>query len=123
MELTVGVSYEADAQKAVQVIRDTLGSIPLVLVEPAPDVYMDTLGESGVNINIFCWAPFSLWFDLKKQVIEQIMRNLAANGIEMPYPHRVIYLKKSTRRKKPGDPSAASVGTSPGVNLEEMLDD
>lgn len=127
MELTIGVSYGANAQKAVQVIRDTLDSIPLVLVEPAPDIYVDTLGESSVNINIFCWAPFSLWFDLKKQVIEQIMRNLSANGIEIPYPHRVVYLKDA-KRKKPGKagaeaPPASNVGTSPGVNLQELADD
>jgi small-conductance mechanosensitive channel len=128
VEFAVGVSYDSDTQKVMQVIRQSLADTPLVLVEPAPDVYVDTLADSAVNINVWCWVPFSLWFDMRKQLVEQVMNALTKSGIEIPFPQRVVYLKKSTRRKKPGaltaaEPPGPGAGSSSGVNLEEMVED
>ncbi|WP_415282871.1 mechanosensitive ion channel family protein [Candidatus Nitrososphaera sp. FF02] len=128
VEFAVGVSYDSDTQKVMQVIRQSLADTPLVLVEPAPDVYVDTLANSAVSINVWCWVPFSLWFDMRKQLVEQVMNALTKNGIEIPLPQHVVYLKKSTRRKKPGTQAAAEppgpgASSSSGVNLEEMVED
>lgn len=128
VEFSIGVSYDADTQKALQVIRQTLKDTPLVLVEPEPDVYVHDLADSWVSINVWCWVPFSLWFDMRKQLVEQVMRTLAASGIEIPFPQRVVYLKKGTKRKKPSAPGVPETPTpgassSLGVNLEELADD
>jgi small-conductance mechanosensitive channel len=128
VEFTIGVSYDSDTQKVMQVIRQTLKDTPLVLVEPEPDVYVHELADSAVNISVWCWVPFSLWFDMKKQLVEQVMNALSAAGIEIPFPQRVIYLKKAGRKKKPGAPGTAAppgpgAGSSLGVNIEEMMDD
>ena len=122
------MSYDSDTQKVIQVIRQSLADTPLVLVEPAPDVYVDTLADSAVSINVWCWVPFSLWFDMRKQLVEQVMNALTKSGIEIPFPQRVVYLKKSTRRKKPGaqtsaEPPGPGASSSSGVNLEEMVED
>ena len=63
-------------------------------MEPEPDLFVDRLGDSAVNISVWCWVPFSVWFDMKKQLLEQIKRALDANGIEIPFPQRVVYLPK-----------------------------
>jgi small-conductance mechanosensitive channel len=128
VEFTIGVSYDSDTQKAIQVIRQTLKDTPLVLVEPEPDVYVHDLADSAVNINVWCWVPFSLWFDMRKQLVEQVMGALSAAGIEIPFPQRVVYLKKAGKKKRPGAPGTAEppgpgAGSSPGVNLEEMVED
>lgn len=65
---------------------------------------------------------------MKKQLVEQVMNTLAAAGVEIPFPQRVIYLKKAGKRKKPGapgtiEPPSPGAGSSPGVNLEELMGD
>jgi small-conductance mechanosensitive channel len=120
VEITVGVAYKEDAAKVLEIIRTSLKGTPLVLVEPEPDVYVDSLGDSAVSINVWCWVPFSVWFDMRKQITQQIKRELDVNKIEIPFPQRVIYLageggsQKSKGRAK--TPSNVGMGKP---NLEE----
>jgi small-conductance mechanosensitive channel len=128
IELVIGVSYDSDTQKVIGIIQQSLKATPLVLVEPEPDVYVNDLSASAVNINIWCWVPFTVWFDMRKLLVEQIKGELDANGIEIPFPQQVVHVRQG-RKKAPywkGAPEAtppAGPGSSAGVNLEEAADD
>jgi small-conductance mechanosensitive channel len=124
VEFTIGVAYKEDTAEVIDVIKDSLARTPLVLVEPAPDLYVNNLGDSSVNINVWCWVPFSVWFDMKKVLVEQMKRELDAKGIEIPFPQRVLHLPAPTKKKKPkGGPVSLGRGSSMGPNIEELLDD
>jgi small-conductance mechanosensitive channel len=122
VEMTIRIAYGEDAAKVIGMIKKSLSETPLVMVEPPPDLYVDVLADSSVNINVWCWVPFSAWFDMKKQLVEQVKMVLDANGIEVPFPQRVVHAPGEKRRKqKAGDPSLLDRGSSSaGVNLQEM---
>jgi small-conductance mechanosensitive channel len=92
VEFTLGIAYHEDMEQAIAVIKRTLADTPLVLVEPEPNIYVDSLGDSSVNINVWCWVPFSEWFPMKMQLVQQIKKGLDNGGIEIPFPQRVIHL-------------------------------
>lgn len=92
VEISVKIAYKEDAIKTIGIIQKSLKETPLVLVEPAPDIYIDSIGDSSININVWCWVPFSVWFDIRKQLVEQVKRELDSNKIEIPFPQRVVYL-------------------------------
>ena len=121
VEISVGIAYKEDAAKVIGIVRKSLKETPLVLVEPDPDVYVDSLGDSSVNINVWCWVPFSIWFDMRKQIIQQIKRELDSNGIEMPFPQRVVYLAKQGRKRKVGTPDAPAEEIREGLNIDEYV--
>ncbi len=100
VEMVVGVAYKEDLDRAIEIIRKNLQAHSLVLVEPEPDIYVENLGDSAVNINVWCWVPVSVWFDMKKLLVKQIKQELDNNRIEIPFPQRVIYM--GTERKKAG---------------------
>jgi small-conductance mechanosensitive channel len=100
VEISVGVAYKENTDRVIEVVRKSLSDSPLVLVEPEPDIYVESLGDSAIQINIWCWVPFSVWFDIKKQLIQQIKRVLEANNIEIPFPQRVVYLASEERKRK-----------------------
>lgn len=122
VEMTIRIAYREDTAQVIDAVKNSLAETPLVLVEPPPDLYVDTLADSSVNINVWCWVPFSAWFDMKKQLLEQVKMVLDANGIEMPFPQRVVHMPNEKRRKQKGaDPSSLDRGSSPaGVNLQEL---
>lgn len=125
VEFSIGVAYREDTVEVIDVIKDSLMRTPLVLVEPAPDLYVNNLGDSSVQINVWCWVPFSVWFDMKKQLVEQIKRELDAKGIEIPFPQRVLHLPDSSKKKtKRGgaSPEIIDRGTSTGPNIEQLMD-
>jgi small-conductance mechanosensitive channel len=95
VEITVGIAYKEDVSKVAEIIQKNLKETPLVLVEPEPDIYINDFGDSAVNINVWCWVPFSVFFDLKKQLMQQIKHELESNNIEIPFPQRVVYLAKN----------------------------
>jgi small-conductance mechanosensitive channel len=99
VEIMVGVAYKEDVTKVIEILRKSLLETPLVLVEPEPDVYVNNLGDSDVEIKVWCWVPFSVWFDMKKQLMQQIKAVLDANNIEMPFPQRVVYLASEGKKK------------------------
>lgn len=122
VEFTVGVAYGEDTAEVISVIKNSLGETPLVLVEPPPDLYVNDLGDSSVNINVWCWVPFSIWFDMKKQLVEQIKRELDAKGIEIPFPQRVLHVPSGRKRKVKRSPANIDRGGSMGPNIEELTD-
>jgi small-conductance mechanosensitive channel len=100
VEFNVGIAYHEDTEKAIALIRDKLSENPLVLVEPESNVFVDNLGDSSVNINVWCWVPFSEWFPMKMQLIEQIKKALDDNGIEIPFPQRVLHFAAGKNSKE-----------------------
>ena len=122
VELTFSIAYKEDTSRVIGLIRKSLDETPLVLVEPAPDLYVDKLGDSSVEINVWCWVPFSVWFDMKKKLVEQLKHVLDANGVEIPFPQRVVYVARNepampeVGKEPPPDKEPASVG----VNVHEM---
>ena len=90
-EYTVGISYADDADKAMQVIKDLIKEHPLVLVNPAPQVYVESLGASSVDIIVRIWSPSTEWFGVKMEMLWKIKKAIEAAGIEIPFPQRVVW--------------------------------
>jgi len=121
VEISLGIAYKEDTAKVIGITRKSLKETPLVLVEPEPDIYVDSLGDSAVNINVWCWVPFSVWFDMRKQIIQQIKRELDANGIELPFPQRVVYLSKQGRRRKGRSSDLPPEEVRGGLDIDEYV--
>ncbi len=90
-EFTIGISYADDADKAIKVIRDTAAAQPLILISPPPQVYVENLGDSSVDIMARFWAPTDSWFGVRMELLWKIKKAIEAEGIEIPFPQRVIW--------------------------------
>ncbi len=95
IEYTVGIGYGSDIQRALQVIAGVLEEYSLVLKRPSPDIYVKELGESSVDIVVRFWAPTPVFFGVRKEMLRQIKLALDADGIEIPFPQRVVWFGKS----------------------------
>jgi small-conductance mechanosensitive channel len=93
--ITVGIAYQEDMAHAIEIIKKTLEENSLVLVEPAPLIYVDVLGDSSVNLSVRAWTASSVWFPLRTQLVQQIKKALDDAGIEIPFPQRVVWQKTS----------------------------
>ncbi len=97
VEYKVGIAYDADIGKAVEVIRRVLDEHPLVLVEPEPMIFVEDLGDSAVILNVRFWVPSSHWFQAKAEVLRLIKEALDEAGIEIPFPQRVVWFRGEHR--------------------------
>lgn len=104
-EYTIGISYRSDAERAIRIIRDLLDEHPFVLRHPAPSVFVDTLGESSVNLRVFIWAPSRVWWSVRTEMLWAIKKALEESGIDLPFPHRVVTIEDGGHAAVAGKPS------------------
>lgn len=97
-EYTIRIRYSDDASAAIWLIKDLIDQEPFALRNPTPSVFVNDLGESSVNITVRIWAPVSEWFGLKTRLLWNIKKTLEENGIEIPYPQRVLHIKSEPEK-------------------------
>ncbi|MEM1928221.1 MAG: mechanosensitive ion channel family protein [Acidilobaceae archaeon] len=93
-EVQIGVSYETDVDKALDVIRRALWDNELVFVEPEPMLIVENVGDSVVNIRVLYWAPAREFFAVRSTILRDLKKSLEAEGIEIPYPRRVVVVRE-----------------------------
>ena len=96
-EYVIGIRYSDDADKAIKIIKKLIEEHPFVLKNPEPQVFVDNLGESSVNIIVRVWAPSTEWYSVKMEMLWKIKTELEKNGIEIPFPQRVVWFANELR--------------------------
>lgn len=89
VDLTFGVSYDADIKKTKEVLMEVLTSNDKVLKDPAPGVMVSELADSSVNFAVRPWATPANYWDVYFETIEATKYALDKAEIEIPYPHQV----------------------------------
>jgi small conductance mechanosensitive channel len=85
----VGVDYDADLQKAREVLLE-LGKDPRVLADPAPQAVISTLGDSSITVSLRLWTKTSDYWDVMFMLNAEARDRLRAENIDIPFPQRVI---------------------------------
>lgn len=91
----VGVDYEADLQKARNVLLE-LANDPRVLPDPAPQAVISTLGDSSITVSLRLWTKTADYWDVMFMLNERTRDRLKAEGIDIPFPQRVIRVVQGT---------------------------
>jgi len=95
-EAPFSVSYDTDINKVPEIIEKAVAALPFVLAKPdGPDCELRGFGDSGVEFAVEFWVN---GIDdgrnkFTPQVLFAVWNALKDNGIEIPYPHRVIEIK------------------------------
>jgi small-conductance mechanosensitive channel len=90
----VGVSYDTDLDKAIQVAFDVMKKNSMVLDDPAPAVVTSGLGDSSVNLQLRAWAKNEDVWTVKFDLTSAIFKAYKDEGIEIPYPQMDVHMDK-----------------------------
>lgn len=104
MFVEVGISYSSPIDKAMEIMRDESQKHPLFIDNrneadmdahsPAVAVRVIQLAESSVQLRAWVWAKDpSTGFTLKCDLLKSIKERFEREGIEIPFPHRVVIMK------------------------------
>lgn len=101
IEVLVPVSYGADLDKAVAVIKKTLADNELILAQPEPMTIIEEFGDSSINIRVYMWVPRDKYLDVRASIIGELKKALEKEGVEIPFPQRVIHIKTTPKSTAP----------------------
>ncbi len=93
VEYRVPVAYWSDVDRAMKAILESLEREELVLAEPPPEVFIDSLGDRGPELLVRFWAPSQYWFQAKMRALKLIKEALESEGIEIPVPPRKLFIE------------------------------
>jgi len=90
--LIIGISYSSNIQKAREVVLQLCEADERILKEEEkmPAVLVHELADSSVNLAIRYWANTDVFWPTRFDMIENIKRRFDEEGIEIPFPHRVL---------------------------------
>ncbi|MGD2126580.1 MAG: mechanosensitive ion channel [Desulfobacteraceae bacterium] len=96
VRVPVGIAYKEKTQAAREVMLATTRGDERILDAPEPAVIVTGLGDSSVNLELRFWTEDSLMkYPLQWEYTERCKRALDEVGIEIPFPHRQIFLERS----------------------------
>ncbi len=93
VDVFVGISYEADIQKAKELLTELLLSETARLEEEELSVFVDALEDSSVKLGCRIWVAAEDDWKVKWRLNEQIKEIFDRNQIEIPYNQLTVSLK------------------------------
>jgi len=101
IRIPLGVSYNTDIHKAMELCREAAKDVPRVLTDPAPVVHLRGFGDNSVDIELRLWIgdPENGIGSVKSAVLLKIWDSFKEHEIEIPFPQRDIHIKSSNLEK------------------------
>ncbi|MEA3303651.1 MAG: mechanosensitive ion channel [Pseudomonadota bacterium] len=92
VDLTVGVSYDADLKEVRRVLEDIISKEERVLKDPEHLVAVGELADNSVNFVVRLWVNSGDYWGVTFDMNETIKTRMDEAGIGIPYPQRDIHL-------------------------------
>ena len=95
LDLTIGISYDADIRQARALMKGILDSDERVLKDPAYAIFVSELADSSVNFSVRAWVNSSDLLQFKSDLLEKVKYTFDENGVGIPYPQMDVHLSKA----------------------------
>jgi len=92
VELTFGIGYGADIDKAREIILQVGRSCPHVLDDPAQGVVVAELGDSSVNLATRPFCKSDHYWDTLFYMQEHVKKEFDKAGINIPFPQMDVHM-------------------------------
>lgn len=95
VELTFGIGYDDDIDKARQIILNVGEKCPWILDNPAQGVVVAELGDNSVNLATRPFVKSEHFWDTKFYMQEHVKKQFDVNDIGIPFPQMDIHMKNA----------------------------
>lgn len=133
----LGLAPDSDLARAVTLAQDTLAALPFVLQSPAPNAWIDAVGDSTVQLRLVGWIDQNATSLLaaRGEAIRLCIAALSEAGIAMPEPtYRLIGVPgalpeavadpaPAVTRPAPAPAPAVDVGAQAEHELEAIVEE
>ncbi len=96
VDIIVGVSYESDLGKVINISKKIMDGAEMVEEEPSPIVLVREFSESAISIELRCWTDTDNFSFLKvsSELTRRVKEEFNKNDIKIPFPIRTVHIRK-----------------------------
>lgn len=95
LDIAVGVGYDTDLTKALELLRGVIDADGRALGDPEPQVMVMELGDSAITLNLRFWVTADTYWPCKFAMNKAVKEALDTAGIEIPFPQQVVHLRQT----------------------------
>lgn len=92
LDLSFGISYDSDVDKAVEILGQLFAEDERVLVEPPPQIFVQNLADSQVEIAAWPFVQIADFLTFREDVTGNVKKAFDKAGIVIPFPQRDVHL-------------------------------
>jgi small-conductance mechanosensitive channel len=100
LDVELGVSYNSNIDHVTKALKETADKNPFCLDDPAPVIIFKGFGDSSLNFMIGAWCEKSQFLDLKNSLLRDIKNTFDLEGIEIPFPQRVVHMQLDQKEEE-----------------------
>ncbi|MCA0909709.1 mechanosensitive ion channel domain-containing protein [Qipengyuania gaetbuli] len=90
----IGVAYDTDLEKARTTLLEVAAANELVLDDPAPSVAVEDFGDNSINLKLLAFVrDVTTGAGVRSELRFAVAKRFAQEGIEIPFPQRVVTLR------------------------------
>jgi len=93
-EFIIGVSYDADVDQVLTLLREVVDADSRVLQDKGVQVGLNELAASSMNFVVRCWSNSGDLQDVYWDLLKNFKRALDGKGIGIPYPQMDVHLHR-----------------------------
>lgn len=95
-EIAVGVDYSSDVHQVMNILKEVAVQHEGVLAHPDPFVRFTDYGASSLSFSVYFWVENVFRVEnIKSEIRVKIFDEFKKAGIQIPFPQRVVHIKKS----------------------------
>ncbi|MFT4562632.1 MAG: small-conductance mechanosensitive channel [Gammaproteobacteria bacterium] len=95
-DLLLGVAYKEDLTRVREVLMLVAERNPACLEEPKPLFIFQGFDDSSQSVQFSVWAARDNYLELRNSMAEEIKEAFDEAEIEIPFPHRTLYVGSAT---------------------------
>ena len=94
LRIAVGIAYKEFIPDAQNVLLDVVKNDDRFLEKPAPQVVVDEIADSSINLSLMVWLRDSrLEMPISYEIRQKVKMALDKAGIEIPFPHQQLFIE------------------------------
>ena len=96
LDISVGIAYGADINKAREVLIAKAAEYPSILSGEGekPEVVVTSLGASSIDLQLRVWVNAADYWPVSSSLTQSVYETLGSNGIEIPFNQLQVHINK-----------------------------
>jgi small conductance mechanosensitive channel len=92
VDLVFGIGYADDINQAKSILANAVENHPLILKDPAPNIRVNELGDSSVNLICRPWTRTENYWSVYWDLMHTVKQEFDKGGVSIPFPQRDVHV-------------------------------
>lgn len=101
IKVAMGVGYDADLKKTMEVVLAAVEATEGVLAQPKPGMRYTGFGAYSIEFGVKAWVESrGGWIKIRHRMVMNIRKALHEAGIEIPYPIQTLHVSEEEEQEE-----------------------